>query len=246
MLGRVIPGAWFGFVLVVQVMHLQSEVAAAGGRSASTVALLDIANTCLLLAYYGLLVGLYVVRLPHFDGDRRPHIAAASFAGTFLVTAVPFLPAAPRRDWLLLPADVATLAGILYALWSLLYLRRSFSILPQARRLVTGGPYALSRNPLYLGELVASWSVFLPTIAWAGLPAPGTPPLPAALAPADRLPPSAHRPAGHLMTARRRRADRRMPPVSLRDFGMTIGSGRRVQSVITQHLDSRGPSGPWL
>jgi protein-S-isoprenylcysteine O-methyltransferase Ste14 len=168
MLGRVIPGAWFGFVLVVQVMHLQSEVAAAGRRSASTVALLDIANTCLLLAYYGLLVGLYVVRLPHFDGDRRPHIAAASFAGTFLVTAVPFLPAAPRRDWLLLPADVATLAGILYALWSLLYLRRSFSILPQARRLVTGGPYALSRNPLYLGELVASWSVFLPTIAWAG------------------------------------------------------------------------------
>jgi protein-S-isoprenylcysteine O-methyltransferase Ste14 len=43
-----------------------------------------------------------------------------------------------------------------YSIWALVYLRRSFSILPEARRLVTRGPYGLSRHPLYLGESVAA------------------------------------------------------------------------------------------
>ena len=92
----------------------------------------------------------------------------ASFAGTFLVMTVPFLPGAARRDWLLLPADLLAVAGSALALWSLAHLRRSFSILPQSRRLVTGGPYGLSRNPMYLGEIVA-WSAYLPGVGWAGL-----------------------------------------------------------------------------
>src|SRR5205807_1290785 len=57
-----------------------------------------------------------------------------------------------------------------YALWGLLYLRRSFSILPEARRLVTTGPYGLSRNPLYLGEFTASLGVVLPNFGpWQAL-----------------------------------------------------------------------------
>ena len=80
-----------------------------------------------------------------------------------------YLPAAESRDWLLLPADLLALVGIGYALWSLAYLGRSFAILPQARRLVTGGPYGLSRNPLYVAEVVGAWSVYLPTIAGPGL-----------------------------------------------------------------------------
>src|SRR5205807_322692 len=63
-------------------------------------------------------------------------------------------------------ADAASLLGLVGAVWSLGYLRRSFAILPQARRLVTGGPYGLSRNPLYVAEVLAAWSVYLPTMSW--------------------------------------------------------------------------------
>jgi protein-S-isoprenylcysteine O-methyltransferase Ste14 len=118
--------------------------------------------------YYGLLVALYVARLPARDADRRPSTAVIAFGGSFLAMCIPFLPGAPRRDWLLLPADLVSLVGIVWTLWALLWLGRSFAILPQARRLVTGGPYAMSRNPLYLGEMVGGWSVFLPTLSWPG------------------------------------------------------------------------------
>ena len=41
--------------------------------------------------------------------------------------------------------------GSFLVLWRL---GKSFSIMPEARRLVTGGPYALARHPLYTVELV--------------------------------------------------------------------------------------------
>jgi protein-S-isoprenylcysteine O-methyltransferase Ste14 len=41
--------------------------------------------------------------------------------------------------------------GSFLVLWRL---GKSFSIMPEARRLVTGGPYALARHPLYTVEMV--------------------------------------------------------------------------------------------
>ena len=46
------------------------------------------------------------------------------------------------------------LAGTVLAFWSAWHLGRSFSLLPQARRLVTTGPYRFVRHPIYLGGLL--------------------------------------------------------------------------------------------
>jgi protein-S-isoprenylcysteine O-methyltransferase Ste14 len=48
-----------------------------------------------------------------------------------------------------------------FAVYSMLYLGRSFSLFAEARTLVTGGPYRYVRHPLYLGELIAIWSYSL-------------------------------------------------------------------------------------
>ena len=79
-----------------------------------------------------------------------------AFTGTFSVIGASFLPGGFRREWLVLPADLLATIGLAYSVWGLAYLRRSFSIVPEARRLVTGGPYALSRHPVYLGEIIGA------------------------------------------------------------------------------------------
>jgi protein-S-isoprenylcysteine O-methyltransferase Ste14 len=69
---------------------------------------------------------------------------------------------------LVLVGDVLATFGLAYSVWGLAYLRRSFSIIPEARRLVTGGPYSLSRHPVYLGEIVAAIGINLPAAGWPG------------------------------------------------------------------------------
>jgi protein-S-isoprenylcysteine O-methyltransferase Ste14 len=122
----------------------------------------------LALAYFTMLVVLYSTRLPKRGTDHRLAVVFIAFTGTFSALAAPLLPGGGRREGLVLAADVLATIGLAYSVWGLAYLRRSFSIIPEARRLVTGGPYGLSRHPVYLGEIIAAIGVNLATAGWPG------------------------------------------------------------------------------
>ena len=51
--------------------------------------------------------------------------------------------------------------GAALSAWVLLWLGRSFSIMAQARKLVTSGPYAIVRHPLYCCEALIALGVML-------------------------------------------------------------------------------------
>jgi protein-S-isoprenylcysteine O-methyltransferase Ste14 len=70
------------------------------------------------------------------------------------------------------------LAGAYIGLWSLLRLRHAFSVVPQARVLVTAGPYRLCRHPVYASYILQYGGLLLGHFslpfafayaAWAGL-----------------------------------------------------------------------------
>jgi len=82
-------------------------------------------------------------------------------AGTFLLMVLPLF---PRRDLSLdmnVVATILVLAGNCLAIFVVTHLGRSLSIMAEARRLVTGGPYRLVRHPLYLAEEVAMIGAFI-------------------------------------------------------------------------------------
>jgi protein-S-isoprenylcysteine O-methyltransferase Ste14 len=159
--GRTVPALFFGLFIVI---YLIGTAQAVGRLSHGATAddYLALANRVLRLAFFSMLVVMYVIRLPTKKADRRPFVILVSFVGTFCIVATSFLPANPHGPLSVLVSDLLITAGMAWAVWGLAYLRRSFSIIPEARRLVTGGPFALSRNPLYLGEGIASIGVVLP------------------------------------------------------------------------------------
>ena len=64
-------------------------------------------------------------------------------------------PPSGAADWNLVAGEIATVVGGMWMVISIAFLGRCFGVLPEARGLVTRGPYSLVRHPLYLGELTA-------------------------------------------------------------------------------------------
>ncbi len=160
--GRLVPSLFFSLFLARQLVLLAAGLH--GIRSAADA--LFVVQQLLALAYFTMLVVLYAVRLPQRGTDRRSYVIFIAFTGTFAAIGASFLPGGTRRDALLPAGDVLATLGLAYSVWGLAYLRRSFSIMPEARRLVTGGPYALSRHPVYLGEIATAVGVNLATAGW--------------------------------------------------------------------------------
>jgi protein-S-isoprenylcysteine O-methyltransferase Ste14 len=101
----------------------------------------------------------------------------AAVAGTFLSVGFVLLPSRELSSALYLASLLLVIAGTGFAICAVLVLGRSISLLPEARRLVTRGPYAFVRHPLYLGEIVAlagvalqylsAWALLLLGLVWA-------------------------------------------------------------------------------
>ena len=159
---RLLPALFFSIFLARQLLFVWD-----GLRSVHQASdYLFLLQQLLALAYFTMLVVLYSTRLPKRGTDHRAAVIFIAFTGTFSAIAAPFLPGGGRHEGLVLAADLLGTAGLAYSVWGLAYLRRSFSIIPEARRLVTGGPYSLSRHPVYLGEIIAAVGINLATAGW--------------------------------------------------------------------------------
>jgi protein-S-isoprenylcysteine O-methyltransferase Ste14 len=76
---------------------------------------------------------------------------AAAVGGIVLLQAPPGTAATS----LVLAGDLVAFLACIWLLASVISLGRCFGVLPEARGLVTRGPYRFVRHPVYLGELVA-------------------------------------------------------------------------------------------
>ena len=120
------------------------------------------------LTFLAVLVVLFALRrVPQQTAPGwRPRFAA--FAGTFLGVGILLLPPHELSPALYLLALGLMIGGTGFALSAVLKLGRSVSMVPQARRLVTSGPYALVRHPMYIGELAVMTGIALQFLSvWA-------------------------------------------------------------------------------
>ncbi|MGA8922697.1 MAG: isoprenylcysteine carboxylmethyltransferase family protein [Candidatus Dormiibacterota bacterium] len=164
MFSRLLPALFFSLFLARQLIFVWGGLHSARNPNDYLYLLQQV----LALAYFTMLVVLYSTRLPKRGTDHRLAVVFVAFTGTFSAIGASFLPGSVRRDGLVLVGDLLATFGLAYSVWGLAYLRRSFSIIPEARRLVTGGPYSLSRHPVYLGEIATAVGVNLATAGWPG------------------------------------------------------------------------------
>jgi protein-S-isoprenylcysteine O-methyltransferase Ste14 len=116
----------------------------------------NIAMQLAVIAFFVTLAGTVVVRVRPTGKARGLEPRASALIGTFLIAVVVLF---PRRELSFTAGVVSTLlllGGNAIAVYVLSQLGRSFSIMPEARGLVTSGLYRYVRHPLYFAEVVAS------------------------------------------------------------------------------------------
>jgi protein-S-isoprenylcysteine O-methyltransferase Ste14 len=165
-LGRALPIGIFGFLVAIQ-----AELALAGVQQAFHGDLdrpqaMYLLNRVLTVAFFAFLVVIYAVRSRAIAKDHNPIAVAAAMIGSFVLYGLFLIPGQGRSSnvWVLAASDLGLAVGIAWALYSLSYLGNRFSIVPEARGLVTSGPYRLVRHPIYLGEIIAGFGLVLPTL----------------------------------------------------------------------------------
>jgi protein-S-isoprenylcysteine O-methyltransferase Ste14 len=89
----------------------------------------------------------------------RPRVSA--LLGTFLCTTLTFLPPADLDPFSATLSTIMVILGTWVAFVVLTWLGPSISIMPEARQLVTTGPYAIVRHPLYVSEALATLGIMV-------------------------------------------------------------------------------------
>jgi len=108
-----------------------------------------------LICFYFLVVALFFIRSQATSTSRSLPARALAYAGTFTPFLLIFTQNPQTAPTPTLCSLFLMTCGMLFAIYSLKTLGRSFGIMPQARALVRSGPYRLIRHPLYVGEIVA-------------------------------------------------------------------------------------------
>jgi protein-S-isoprenylcysteine O-methyltransferase Ste14 len=158
---------WSIFLGLVTLVGLQQYISQADPALARGVLALNIAMRLSVILYLVVIAATVVVRMRPTGKARGIEPRASALIGTFLFTVVVLF---PRRELSPIAAAVSTLltlAGNALAILVLTQLRGSFSIMAEARRLVTSGVYRFVRHPLYLAEEIALIGVVMQYLsAW--------------------------------------------------------------------------------
>lgn len=162
--GRLALVVIFAAMATYQVMALVARIG-----DSSELDFLDLAIRIASIAYVVLVVGLTIVRLKPIRSAEGFEPRFSALAGTFLSVALVALPQPDIGTTLRVISLVLIAAGWLLSACVLVWLGRSFSVMAQARQLVTTGPYAIVRHPLYLCEEITVLGIALAHLSIAAV-----------------------------------------------------------------------------
>jgi len=163
LLGKALMAGAFSYLTFEQVISVIATIRFRHGIELWPLAL---TSRVFGLVFLVLIVFFTITRLPPKDSAAGIEPRLTAIAGTFILMILVVLPTGSVGLELRVLATILVVVGTLLSIYCLCWLRRSFSIMATARRLVTNGPYSIVRHPLYVAEaltvigvVISNWSM---------------------------------------------------------------------------------------
>lgn len=171
-ISRIVPSAFFLFVVLLKVVDLYvflNNHPAAGNNTEFLRFLADVVSKSSIICFLGLMSILFLIRLEPIEKARGILPRVTAIAGTFFMSVVTFSPRANLTMVQTVIASSICLVGTVMSIFVLSHLGRSYSLMAEARRLVTTGPYGIIRHPLYVTEELATFAIVIQFLSFSTL-----------------------------------------------------------------------------
>ena len=126
---------------------------------------LEIASRSATAAFLVLIIALFFYRSSRIGPRASVLGSSVAIAGTTAIVFISGLPRVHDASGLLIASTALIVLGLGWSFVSFATLGRCYGSFPEARGLVTRGPYGLVRHPVYFGEMVSSIGILLPVFA---------------------------------------------------------------------------------
>lgn len=113
------------------------------------------------VGFVAMIVGLTITRNAPVDVAPGLEARFSAFMGTFILLTLMVVPHKPMGELQMLIGTVCIIIGTVSSIWCIKWLGRAFSVMAAARNLVTSGPYAHVRHPLYTAEAITVVGVII-------------------------------------------------------------------------------------
>jgi protein-S-isoprenylcysteine O-methyltransferase Ste14 len=114
-----------------------------------------VAVYAVLKTFVALAFAAFTVRRTEPQRRSRDFSAFAACTVAMLAVVIVSAPSSKTPPSMLVAGEAVAVCGCVWMLASVLVLGRCFGVLPEARGLVTRGPYRFVRHPVYVGEITA-------------------------------------------------------------------------------------------
>ena len=165
LLSRVVPATFFLLIVMRNFLDLTRFWETNNFQSRPFAGAVFFAARLTTTCFLALMSVLFLIRIEPLQKAKGIMPRIMAIVGTFCLYVVTLFPRANLSVTQTMVATVISLIGSSLAIFALAHLGRSFSLMAEARRLVTSGPYRVVRHPLYLFETIASFGVLLQFIS---------------------------------------------------------------------------------
>jgi protein-S-isoprenylcysteine O-methyltransferase Ste14 len=152
-------------VFVLMLFSNVSWIIQAASGEITNYTSLSIATRASSALFVSLVAATTLTRLPPIRKAAGIEPRIAALLGTFLLIALAMLPKQELPPSALGFSCALVITGMLTSFVVLRWLGKAFSIMAEARRLVTHGPYRFVRHPLYVCEELAAIGTFIQVVS---------------------------------------------------------------------------------